>query len=99
LQFDWLGVSMANQYKVSPAALTSTVPLLVLIVLIATEVAAAAGLDVDPPVGAPLLPQAARTTAAAAIPGTTHHRLGIALSPSYDLERRHSIAGPHPAEG
>jgi hypothetical protein len=93
VQFDWVGVSIANQYKVSPAGLTSTIPLFVLIVLTATEATpalAAAGLDVDEPVGLPLLPQAARTTAAAARLGITHQRLRMALSPLSDQERRQS---------
>jgi hypothetical protein len=93
VQFDWLGVSMANQYKVSPAALTNTMPLLVLIVLTATEATsalAAAGLDVDEPVGLLLPPQAARTKPAAARPGTAHQRLRMALSPLYDQERDQS---------
>jgi hypothetical protein len=94
VQFDWVGVSIANQYKVSPAALTSTSPLLVLIVLTATEATpalAAAGLDVDEPVGPPLFPQAARTAAAAARLGTTHQRLRMTLSPLCDQERRQSL--------
>jgi hypothetical protein len=87
---------LANQYSVIPAALTSTTPLVVVIDLIATEPATAAwaeadaaGLDagaaglVDPEAaGGLLLPQAASTTAAAARPGASHHRLRMALSPS-----------------
>src|SRR5580658_252039 len=88
LQRDLAGVSLANQYKVNPCALTSTAPLLVRIVLITTEPTRAlarpaedgAGLDVAGSVGL-VLPQAASRTAAAARPGLTHHRLCMALSP------------------
>jgi len=79
-QFDCVAVSLANQYNVNPAAFTSTVPLLVVIALIASEPDPA--LADAPFVGLPLLPQAASNTAAAARLGPTHQRLRMTSSPS-----------------
>jgi hypothetical protein len=88
LQFDLVGVSMANQYSVCPWALTSTVPMLVLRVEMTTLDPAVAGADADgwdcgvvlaPPVllGAPLLPHAVMITAAPATIGAAHQLVRI----------------------
>jgi hypothetical protein len=80
LQFDLAGVSMANQYRVCPAELASTVPWLVLTVLI-PEAEAAAGAEDEPlpEVGvlAAELPQAASAAVATARPATASHRFLI----------------------
>jgi hypothetical protein len=74
------GVSMANQYRVCPAEFTSTVPRLVLAVLI-PEAEAAAGAEDEPlpelGVLAAELPHAASATVAAARPATASHRFLI----------------------
>jgi hypothetical protein len=78
VQFEVVGVSLANQYRVWPCALTSTVPMLVLRVPMTTELAVDALLDgglLDGVLGGvellelgELLPQAA--SAAAATPAS-----------------------------
>ncbi len=96
LQFDFVGVSIANQYSVLPAAFVSTVPLLVLCVMIVTVEALepvpcgdVAALELDPLVagvdvlveGEPELPHAASRAAPPTTIGAAHHRLRMVLSP------------------
>src|SRR5215813_9922382 len=94
-QFERVELSLANQYKVIPAALVSTIPLLVLIVLIAPEPvgtaaagldATAAGWDVAELGGLALVPQAASNAHAAAGARPASHRLRMQSSPSCCLE-------------
>jgi hypothetical protein len=93
VQFDFVGVSIANQYSVLPWAFVSTLPLLVLCVITVVPeplpwgVEALAGAEV--PVegvdalveGEPELPHAASKAAPPATIGAAHHRLRIATSP------------------
>jgi hypothetical protein len=95
LQVDFVGVSLANQYRVCPWALVSTVPILVLRVEITTLDPAWAGAEVDAGAvavacgvvlgapelpGAELLPQAAIIRTAPAAAGAAHQLLRISLT-------------------
>jgi len=83
-QFDFVGVSIANQYSVLPWAFVSTVPLLVLCVMMVAEpwlccvvpAALVAGVE-----GEPELPHAASRAAPPATIGAAHHRLRMARAP------------------
>jgi hypothetical protein len=87
LQAEVVAVSGANQYSVSPLALVSTVPMLVLAVLMPApdvamlelELAAAEAVGVLDVAELPeaVLPQAARITVAAARLAAAHHRFCI----------------------
>jgi hypothetical protein len=94
VQFDFVEVSIANQYRVLPWALVSTVPLLVLCVMMVVEDAlagaellgaaalvAGAGELVAGVEGEPELPHAASRAAPPATIGAAHHRLRMARAP------------------
>jgi hypothetical protein len=93
VQFDLVGVSIANQYRVRPCELTSTVPMPVWRVETVVPDPLVAGAEVFAcgvvlvPAAAPLLllgaelPQAVITAAAPASTGAAHQRLRIVTSP------------------
>jgi hypothetical protein len=90
LQFDFVGVSMANQYSVWPCELTSTVPMPVLRVLTATlpdagvlvpDCGVVAGVDVFDELGDELPHAAIADAAAAASRGAAQYRLRMMMSP------------------
>ncbi|HTP16087.1 MAG TPA: hypothetical protein VMK13_09645 [Streptosporangiaceae bacterium] len=101
MHFEAVGVSGANQYKVNPLAVVSTVPMLVLAVLmpapemveleLGLAAAEALGLLDAAELVEDVLPQAARITVTAARLAAAHHRFCMEFSPgSRDLPWRMS---------
>jgi hypothetical protein len=93
LHLEAVGVSGTNQYRVNPWLFVSTVPTLLLVVLMTAPDVLAARLDcaagaADVLVDAPelvdaVLPQAARITVAAATLAAAHHRFCMRILPEF----------------